>query len=163
MPDHTLVIQPIRAPSEHHTLARGRDWQGYHRVAPRHHVIVALAAGQIAGYCAVDVEPRRPHELAIIALESRQPGTDRALLGALKARAVYLVVEDVPHAGVAWWLGQGFAPPSARRLHVGEVRPSRAGALSWHRWDDPFYEDAPLEPFWGESVPVSELVKQAAG
>jgi hypothetical protein len=148
MDDQPLTIRPLRSLAEHRALWDDAGWACYRqRVGAAHRVFLALADDVIAGYSAIEIDQREPDLLVLAALESQRPGAGRALLDFLKARARYILAEDVLPDAVAWLRHHGFTEPAAQRLDAAGTD------LGWFRWGDPAYDDAPWEPGWPEGWP----------
>lgn len=160
MDNQAVIVRPVGDLAELYALTHDPNWVWYRcRVQVDHHIIVAVTGdGSILAYCAVELDLRQPQQIVIAALESRQRGIGRLLLDALKLRAVFLLVEDVPVTLTGFWMRNGFVSLSAQHRGAREEEADTTVDLSWSRWDDTGYDKAPLEPFWPESVEIGRLV-----
>lgn len=145
-----ITIRPVRY-GDIADLERSGRWKLYRLPVPLYRVIVAVdEQGTIIGFCAFDRAVDRK-EVTIIALESHRRGAGRALLDALKERAILIYADSVIAKARTWWEQKGFVRAAASS-EKGTV-----GHFVWRR-DDTDSQSQNL-PFW-EQITVDQLVRE---
>lgn len=145
-----ITIRPVQY-GDIADLERSGRWKLYRLPVPLYRVIVAVdEQGAIIGFCAFDRVVERK-EVTIIALESHQRGAGRALLDALKERAILIYADSVVAKARTWWEQKGFVRAAASS-EEGTV-----GHFVW-RQDDTDSQSQTL-PFW-EQITVDQLVRE---
>ncbi len=146
-----ITIRPVQY-GEIADLERSGRWKLYRLPVPLYRVIVAVdEQGALIGFCAFDRVVERK-EVTIIALESHRRGAGRALLDALKERAVLIYADSVLAKARTWWEQKGFIRVAASS-EKGTV-----GHFVWRRDDTDRQSEILIKPFW-EQTTVGQLVQ----